>query len=628
MSTGHVARVAFVSALPQLDRLFDYEIPAELAAEIKVGQLVTVPFGRSSKTREGFVIETDTASNFAGELSEITSIASPRVLLAPKIISLCQALATRQALSLGELLKSACPDRMVRVDKSWAANESQAEVSESHTHETVTDVQLVSLTVMPGVATHNGVTESRWLHEIERFCHQMLASHKSVIICVPDFRDVNRLKLVFAQLGLSEFVNTYETGATKSEQYARHLRALDSKPQIVLGSRNSLYAPLTNLGAMVVWDEGDEGHQDESSPYLHSRDVALVRQTIEDCKLVFMHHAKSTTIKRLENIGYLHPLSEIQARPHVSYSSDGFRVDSLAHRVIKDGLKAGAVLVQVAAKGSSTSISCSDCGTRCSCTFCNGPLWENSNQQVLCRVCSGFNLQVRCRNCSSSKTKRGRAGASRTLQEFGKSFPGVRLIESTGETELSFLNNEPALVVSTSGAEPICDTGYAAVVILDADLELSRDQLDATEQAIRKWANSLSLLAQGGKAAIIGISGYLGQALSLWQVDELAAKLLQERVELGFPPAVRLVSISGSREDLQPVKTALEQIDGARILGISALEGTGDSRLLATYPYSAGVAVAKLLRSAALVPALTKRFTKSGRIQRPLTIKMDDAKVL
>ena len=93
--------------------------------------------------------------------------------------------------------------------------------------------------------------------------------------------------VVFAQLGLSEFVNTYETGATKSEQFARHLRALDSKPQIVLGSRTSLYAPLTNLGAIVVWDEGDEGHQDESSPYLHSRDVALVRQTIEDCKLVF-----------------------------------------------------------------------------------------------------------------------------------------------------------------------------------------------------------------------------------------------------------------------------------------------------------------------------------------------------
>jgi primosomal protein N' (replication factor Y) len=286
------------------------------------------------------------------------------------------------------------------------------------------------------------------------------------------------------------------------------------------------------------------------------------------------------------------------------------------------------VLVQVAAKGSSTSISCSDCGKRSACGFCNGPLWENSKQQVVCRVCSGFNLNITCRDCNSQKVKRGRAGTSRTLQEFGKSFPGVRLIEATGESGVMFLKGEPAIVVSTAGAEPICETGYSAVVILDADLELSRDHLDATEQAIRKWANALSLLSGDGKGAIIGVSPEFGQALSLWQVDELAAKLLNERIELGFPPAVRLVSISGAREDLQPVKTVLEQVEGVRILGISSLETSGDSRLLATYPYSSGAQVAKLLRSAAVAPALSKRYTKSGRIQRPLTIKMDDAKVL
>jgi primosomal protein N' (replication factor Y) len=247
---------------------------------------------------------------------------------------------------------------------------------------------------------------------------------------------------------------------------------------------------------------------------------------------------------------------------------------------------------------------------------------------VVCRVCAGFNLQIQCRDCSSQKTKRGRAGASRTLQEFGRSFPGVRLIESTGETGLTYLSPESAIVVSTAGAEPICESGYSAVVILDAEVELSRDHLDASEQAIRKWSNALSLLAQSGKAAIIGVGPDLGQSLSLWQVDEIAAKTLQERVELSFPPAVRLVSVSGSRDDLQPVKASLEAVDGVRILGISLLEGTGDSRLIATYPYSAGAEVAKLLRGAAIAPELSKRYTKSGRVQRPLTIKMDDAKVL
>jgi primosomal protein N' (replication factor Y) len=628
MSTARVARVAFDSALPQLDRLFDYEIPTEMSQTIHVGQLVEVPFGRNSKSRQGYVVEIASNSSFAGELSKVVAVVSARTLLTTSIINLCQSLAARQALSFGELLKSACPDRMVRVDKSWTAAPDAPEIINSHDHEALPTNKLLSLTVMPGFVNHNDVFESRWLHEIERLCHRMLVANQSVIVCVPDFRDVTRLKNLFNRMNLASFVNAYETDSTMSEQFARHLRALESKPQIVIGSRNSLYSPLSNLGAIVLWDEGDDGHQDESSPYLHSRDVALVRQSIDDCQLIFMHHAKSAAIKRLENIGYLQPLDETFSRPQVSFSSDGFRVDSLAHRIIKEGLNTGPVLIQVSAKGSSTSIHCSDCGLRSSCTFCGGPLWENSKQQVVCRVCSGFNLHIQCRSCNSQKTKRGRAGASRTLQEFGKSFPGTRLIESTGETQLTYLSGEPTIVVSTAGAEPICEHGYSAVVVLDADVELSRDQLDATEQAIRKWANSLSLLAQGGKAAIIGVNPELGQALSLWQVDELAAKLLQERVELGFPPAVRILSVSGAREDLQPVKSSLENIEGVRILGVSQLEGGGDNRLLATYPYSIGAEVAKLLRAAALAPTLSKRYTKSGRIQRPLTIKMDDAKVL
>ncbi|MEY4503287.1 MAG: hypothetical protein RLZZ576_541 [Actinomycetota bacterium] len=630
MSSSLVARVAFDSALPQLDRLFDYEVPSELSSLLQPGQLVEVPFGRNARTRQGFVIEVAATSDFNGELSKVSSLVSPRVLLTPSIIQLCKKLAARQALSFGELLKSACPDRMVRVDKSWSGTEGQGALvnDHEHEHEALPIERLVSLTVTPGFAEQNSALESRWLHEIERICHRILESEESVIVCVPDFRDVARLKNLLEKMRLGEFLNVYDTGATKSEQFTRHLRALESRPQIIIGSRNALYAPLTNLGAILVWDEGDEAHQDESSPYLHSRDVALVRQTIEDCRLIFMQHFKSTVIKRLENIGYLKALVGSQSRQTISFSSDGFRVDSLAHAVIKEGLKTGAVLVQVAAKGSSTSISCSDCGKRSACTFCGGPLWEDAKQQVVCRVCSGFNLQVRCRYCNSQKAKRGRAGATRTLQEFGKSFPNTRLVESTGDTELKYLKPEPAIVVSTAGAEPICEAGYSAIIILDAELELSRDHLDATEQAVRKWSNSLSLLAPSGKSAVIGVNPELGRSLSLWQVDEITARLLQERVELGFPPVVRLLSVSGSRDDLTPVKLSLEAVEGVRILGISALEGSSDSRLIVTYPYSAGAEVAKLLRVAALAPTLNKRFNKSGRLQRPLTIKMDDAKVL
>ncbi|MFM5951767.1 MAG: hypothetical protein ACKOOE_04100, partial [Micrococcales bacterium] len=530
-------------------------------------------------------------------------------------------------LSLGEMLRSAVPDRMARVDKNWASTVHPSELP-SHKHSELQSAKRLSISVTPEYVEQNGSLEARWLHEIESICHLSLESKQSVIVCLPDFKDIQRMKTLFENLGLGGFLNVYDVQATKSEQFARHLTALESKPQIVVGSRSALYAPLSNLGCIVLWDEGDEAHQDEGSPYLHNRDVALVRQSLEQCQLVFMQHAKSAAVKRLENIGYVEPFVAGARRPSLSFSSDGFRVDSLAHRTIKDALNSGPVLIQVAGKGASASISCADCGKRASCTFCNGPLWEIHQSQIVCRLCSGFNLEARCQGCGSKKIRRGRAGSTRTLQEFGKSFPGVRLIESTGADELAVIKSERAIVVCTAGAEPICETGYSAVVILDAELELSRDRLDAIEQAIRKWSNAFSLLNQNGKGAIIGITGDLGQKMSLWQIDELIGKLLNERMELGFPPAVRLLSVSGTRDDLVSVKSALEGVSGVRVLGISAVDGSPDSRLIATYQYSSGAEVARVLRTAALSPTLQKRFTKNGRLQRPLTVKMDDSRVL
>ena len=174
MSTARVARVAFDSALPQLDRLFDYEIPSELSATLQIGQLVEVPFGRNAKTRQGFVIEIATGSTLKGELSKIAAVVSSRVLLAPEIIKLCEALSARQALSFGELLKSACPDRMVRVDKTWTGIQGELDNTPEHAHEPLPTEQLLSLTVMPGFVSQHDVIESRWLHEIERLSHQVL----------------------------------------------------------------------------------------------------------------------------------------------------------------------------------------------------------------------------------------------------------------------------------------------------------------------------------------------------------------------------------------------------------------------------------------------------------------------
>ena len=110
-----VARVLLDSALPQLDHLFDYAIPDELAGELRVGQRVRVPFRSQSRRSQGYVVEFALRSDFAGELQPISEIVGPVPVLTPDVWRLARAAADRAGGSACDILRLAIPSRMVRV---------------------------------------------------------------------------------------------------------------------------------------------------------------------------------------------------------------------------------------------------------------------------------------------------------------------------------------------------------------------------------------------------------------------------------------------------------------------------------------------------------------------------------
>ena len=629
LSKIKVARVAFASPLPQLDRLFDYEIPSELSANVFVGSLVIVNFGKGAKPKEGYVLEIVDNSNFVGDLATVQGVVSQRALLSETVVQLCRELSLRQALPLGELLKTAVPQVMSRIEKSAGERPAIGRTHESM-NEKVDDLAPLreARTISAVFTADDRHEESEWVRDIVDSCSKSLKQGKSAIVCLPDFRDIRRVCKALEKAQLSQFLNRYDSDSTKSEHYARHIDALSGTVQIIVGSRSALFAPVQHLGLMYVWDEADSSHTDEGSPYLSSRDVALVRQKIEDCSLVFGYHSPSSAITRLVQIGYLQQRTVGKYRPKVAFSDDGFRVDSLAHKAIKEGLAHGPVLVQVSSTGSSTSISCSDCSTRSACVQCCGPLWESEEGRIQCRVCSSFNLNPVCASCGGLKIRKGRAGSARTLSEIGKSFPGVLLLEATGMHQNLEVDSSPRIVVATAGAEPEASGGYRAVIILDARNLLSRDQLDAQEHAVRLWANAISLMNSSGRAVLSSIPTSLGQRLSLWQLNEISRETLLDRSTHNFPPHRRVLSATGARDNLTVLREQLNEVSGVSVLGLAPVPNSSDSRLIATFDYSQALAVAQIMRKAVIEFGSSTRVTSSGRNQRPLTIKMDDQRVL
>ena len=105
-----IAKVSITSVLPQLDRLFDYQLPLELRQGAAPGVRVKVPFGRSKKLQDGFIVELSENTDYPGELGSIVEIVSSVPVLQPEIYRLARAVADRQAATLTEVLRHAIPD--------------------------------------------------------------------------------------------------------------------------------------------------------------------------------------------------------------------------------------------------------------------------------------------------------------------------------------------------------------------------------------------------------------------------------------------------------------------------------------------------------------------------------------
>jgi primosomal protein N' (replication factor Y) len=201
-------------------------------------------------------------------------------------------------------------------------------------------------------------------------------------------------------------------------------------------------------------------------------------------------------------------------------------------------------------------------------------------------------------------------GARRTAEELGRVFPDVPVRTSGRDGVLATVGSTPALVVATPGAEPVADgDGYGAVLLLDTWALLTRADLRAAEETLRRWlaAAALARPAERGGTVIVVADGAIAPVQALVRFDPawLAARELAERRSLGFPPAVRMAALSGPPNALAELLDAARLPSSAELLGpVPAAEG--EERYLVRVPRSDGRALADALHAAVGVRSARK----------------------
>lgn len=678
--TGLVARVLIDSPLPQLDHLFDYGIPPELAEIARPGVRVTVPFRTTGRVATGYLIEVvdpraapgpDAASvdadlPFTGTLSPLDSVVSTAQVLTPEIWRLARKVADRSAGNASDVIRLAVPPRQVRVEKAWlAAAEANGQVAadgaaavdgapEPAPHGTafagypdgafpsvLAERRRVAVAALPKLTRlPDGSTIGTWAVTLAELGVAALRAGRSAILAVPDYRDQDQVQAVLDILAPAGSVSRVDARQTNPERYRAFLACLGDEPRIILGNRSAVYAPAPNLGVIALWDDGDPLYAEPLSPYVHARDTALVRQQDAECALVLLGHSRSVEVQRLVELGWLGEISPATAQhPRViptdfqgalAPEARAARIPSSAWKTAREALADGPVLVQVASPGYAPVLACQTCKKAARCTRCQGPLGlASAGATPACRWCGALAVGWRCAHCEGTTYRLVTVGSARTAEELGRAFPGVRVIVADGDHPLQQVGAAPALVIATRGAEPIAEGGYTAVLLLDGERMLARESLRVGEDCLRWWSNAAALAAPGASVVLVGVGGALARALNSWHPETYAASELADRRALRFPPAVRVASVTGATDAVDTALASLSGLEGLDILGPVTTE-PGLVRAIVRFPYGRGDEVAHALK-AAVVQNATRRRKPKGAAFRPaptLKVRFDDPELL
>ncbi|WP_308291552.1 primosomal protein N' [Microbacterium sp. G2-8] len=652
-----VARILVDSPLPQLDRLFDYAVPPELAREVSQGVRVKVPLRTAGRVLEGFVIELDEEDDADRPLSEIESVVSEAVVLPDRLFRVARAVADRAAGSAVDVLRLAMPRRMVRAEKAWLAgppadapviaSDARASVSAClDRHPELTDALAqgarVAVDAPPGVS--NGLPE--WTMTLAAAATHTLAHGASAIVAVPDHRDLDLLDARLRTLVPDAAIVRHDAQQSGPERYANFLRTLEDAPCIVIGNRSAVYAPVSQPGLIALWDDGDSLFEEPLSPYVHARDAALVRQSLDGGALMFCGYTRTTDVERLVGIGFVRDIpARRRASPRVVLgapqdSPQTGRIPSAAFRSVREAIDSGPVLVQVARPGYAPSLVCAECRSPARCLPCGGPLFAPARGATpTCGWCGRGAMRWVCAHCESTRVRLASSGSERTADELGRAFPGVRVIVADGAHPVQEVDDMPSLVVATRGAEPLAPGGYRAVLLLDGDRMLQAPDLRIGEACLRWWSNAAALAAPGATVHLVGVTGPVARALATWSQPAYARAELAERAPLHMPPVARVARVDGDtpqvEEALRKLRDDVPELASDAVLGPVPLEdvsGRRRSRALVRFDYARGSAVAASLRASVVQAAMKARSRKprqksaSGRSRAPantLAVRLD-----
>ncbi len=579
-----VARIWVDTGVFHLDTPFDYWVPEDLSAIVQVGIRVEVEFG--STMHEGIVIERVESSSNTGNLKQILKVLSLNPVATPRTLELFRLVGRRWAGSPYDIIRGAIPPRIASVDKEQSAhNPKPALLSQPPAvhSEALTQRKIRTYWALPP-----SIPRQKLIAELV----VTRSEFGQVLLIVPDERELLSIEQELLLYFQDENMVRLDGGLTRSERYRNFLKVAKGQVDIVLGLRGAIFAPLKDDATIIVAGESSESLHEPRSPGWNARDVALMRSGEMDASLILTGYAPSLEVARLIDSGWLGHVSSKTRKNVVAFPQTmGELIPSPAFSIIRKAIRQGPVLFLVPRKGYGNSVLCNKCRNIALCT-CGGRLeLVGAGENPRCVLCRTVYEGWKCGWCQSGEIYLASRGIDRFAEEIGRSFPNTPIINSSGEHIVNTVSSSPCLVISTPGAQPKSQDGYAAVALLEGLRFFGHSELRSTESSREIFFQSAAM-AQELNPIFVAIDPThpIVAALTRWDSTPLVRKELREREAMHFPPYYRFICIDLDTKEAAKFHAGIVQAQkdhriGQEVKISGPLEKTGTmSRLILSAP--------------------------------------------
>ena len=431
----------------------------------------------------------------------------------------------------------------------------------------------------------HGVTGSGKTLVYIEFLKTVIAAGKTAIVLVPEIALTPQTAGRFRE-HFHEEITILHSAMSNQEKYdAWHSLRL-GKTKIALGARSTIFAPLDNLGAIIVDEEHDAAYKQDRNPRYHARDTAVMRAMFSKAICILgtatpsfesyhnAHNGKFTLVNLPERIdGATMPVISLiwmKDNPKASSSISELLYRQIALRMEKNE----QVILLQNRRGFAGSIFCLACGHIPLCKFCNIPLVYHSTQKHLrCHYCGHTErFTASCEKCSSTELFFKSSGTERIEEELQTLFPEEKILRmdvdtttnkgSHGRILKEFHDRKARILLGTQMVAKGLDFPAVTLVgVLMADIGLNIPDFRASERVF-------SLLTQvAGRAGRASKPGEVYLQVYNKESDVFTAILqgsyekffLQEsavRKELLYPPASRLIKFECTSEDEKQAEAA------------------------------------------------------------------------